>query len=113
MVLFSQSTLDCCVSFGRLGSSNGASTAGRRGAARCGAGREVLFCVCYIIRLGKVGSMFHGHVELLVQSSSMLHAVLITPLGWGDRGKVLLRSKQETQSHFFHGYESLNSFKPL
>ena len=34
--------------------------------------------------------MFHGHVEPLV---------LITQLGWGDRGKVFLPSKQGT--HFF------------
>ena len=54
----------------RLGSSSGASTAGRRGAARCW--ERGPFCVCYTIRLGEVGCMFHGHVELLV---------LITPLG--------------------------------
>ena len=88
----------------RLGSSSCASTAGV--VARCW--RRVLFCVCfanYIIRLGEVGCMFHGHEELLV---------LITILSWGDRGKVLLLpSKHGTQSHFFHGYESFNPFKPL
>ena len=47
--------------------------------ARRGAGREVLYC-CLIVRLGEVRCMFHGHVALLV---------LITPLGWRDRGKVL------------------------
>ena len=61
--------------------------------ARRGAGREVLFCVCfanYIIRLGEVSCMFHGHVMLLV---------LITPLGWADRGKVLLSSKKGSSTH--------------
>ena len=65
--------------------------------ARRGAGREVLFCVCYIIRLGEVGCMFHGHIELFF---------LITPLGWGDRGKVHLPSKQGMQSHFFMGMKA-------
>ena len=60
------------------GSSSDASTAGRRGAARRGAGSEVLFC-CFVVRLSGVGCMFHGHVEL---------PTLVTPLGWGGRGKV-------------------------
>ena len=71
--------------------------------ARRGAGSEVLFC-CLKIRVGEVGCMFHGHVELLI---------LVTPLGWGDRWKALLQSKLGTQSHFFHRFESLNPFKPL
>ena len=90
-----------------LGSSSGASAAGRRGAAR--SWKRGPICVCfanYIIRLGEIGCMFHGHVELLV---------LITPFGWGDRGKVLL-PEQTGNAHpavaFFHGYESLNPFKP-
>ena len=33
-----------------------------------------------VVKLGVVGCMFHGHVELLA---------LVTPLGWGDQGKVL------------------------
>ena len=41
--------------------------------------------------------MFHGLVELLV---------FITPLGWGDRGKILLPSKQGMQSHFFMGMKA-------
>ena len=80
----------------RLGSSRGASKAGRRGAARCWE-RDPFLCFCYISRLGEVGCMFHGHVELLV---------LIPPLGWGDRRKVLLPSKQGTQSHFFMGMKA-------
>ena len=53
--------------------------------------------------------MFHGHAELLV---------LVTPLGWGERGKVLL-PEQTGNAHdpaavaFFHGHVSLNPFKPL
>ena len=80
--------------------------------AQCRAGSEVLFC-CFVVRLGEVGCMFHGHVELLV---------LVTPLGWGDRGKVFL-PEQTGKAHdryevtaavaFFHGHESLNPFKPL
>ena len=98
----------CRCSRHRLGSSSGASTAGRRGAVRRGAGSEVLFC-CLKVRLGEVGCMFHGHVELLV---------LVTLLGWGDRVKVLL-PEQTGNAHdpaavaFFHGHESFNPFKPL
>ena len=76
--------------------------------ARRGAGREVLFC-CLIVRLGEVGCMLHGHVELLV---------VITPLGWGDRGKVLFPEQTGNANDpaavaFFHGHDSLNPFKHL
>ena len=76
--------------------------------ARRGAWREVLFC-CLIVRLGEVGCMLHGHVELLV---------VITPLGWGDRGKVLFPEQTGNANDpaavaFFHGHDSLNPFKHL
>lgn len=47
--------------------------------ARRGAGSEVLFNLD-VVKLGEVGSMLHGHMDLLA---------LFTPLCWGDRGKVL------------------------
>ena len=47
--------------------------------ARRGAGIEVLFRTD-LVRLGEVGCMFHGHVEILA---------LVTPLGWGYRREVV------------------------
>ena len=58
----------------RIGSSADAGSGDRRGAARRGAGSEVLFRTD-VVRLGEVGCVFHWHVEALA---------LVTPLGWGN-----------------------------
>ena len=81
--------------------------AGRRGAR--GAGTEILYCVCYVVRLGEEGCMVHGHIKLLA---------LVTPLTWGDRRKALLPEQAGTAHDptavaLFLAHESLNPSKLL
>ena len=77
--------------------------------ARRDAGREILFCVCYVGRLSDVGCMFHGHLELLA---------LVTPVTWSDRRKLLLPEQAGTAHDptaivLFLAHESLNPSKLL